>query len=902
MSLEWTVLEWQVQNGDLRVLTSLLRHATEQERLAVAGDVETGIKRRRPEGWWSAKGDPTNGYALTVIGCMPSAARAAELLCRRDMRDGWATIPVDRFLEVARARQLPWLGDLAVRLAGRVSARDSWRREWDFVSPLLRAAGAVPPITEGVVRGWLVEMQEDPRNGPGRPLAARLGDSPYLDLLLPSVFDIDGLGSELLSETMNEDTGDWDGIPRFPAAVAQLVAEGRLDRRSILDATVDRLVRGDRPAWLRPFAVLHDALAPTLDELAEHALDYARLLADAPSAIAGLAQRALRTLDDAGRLDLATLLEASCPALLRKEKSLVKAQLSWLDKVARRERDRTGEVLETIATAFGHPALDIQDRALTLIGRQAGHLDTATVARLADAAAALAGDLPARAAVLFGAAKAPTHIPMVAVLPPMPPPAAMPPPITDPVELAQEVVALVHEESAVRWERVLAGIVTLRATGEQAALAAALNPVLDRHPEFFTEGAEADQCRLTQLGAALRSAIEPAAGRHTGVLQKMAASVRTAVQQSRRGGRDPWVPASPDGILQIRIAEIAVQPERVPLLMCTPTLVNGSLDAETLLHRLLRAEAEGWQPWPVDLEQALLRVPRDVDRAVTAGAAALASPTGRRFADWLATGGLPDPVSTRYEQRASPTHTAFSWSTAERRVAVNLRPARTVEVQLATRLLTLQRRATTEFYFSDLIFDTDVVAMVLPHHREVIAAWALPALAELADYNGHGGAALLPLLADCNGPIGPAMSLALAYGLGARHESARVAAVDAFLALAAGDEPFAAAVGTDLGDLCGDSTVKLGRVVLALGDAHRAGASAAVWGVLVTAIPMLLPKAPRGLPDLLELATLVASGIGAKDEISELTEMAARRGSSRLLKEAKRLHTVLTMPQTPLTR
>jgi hypothetical protein len=81
--------------------------------------------------------------------------------------------------------------------------------------------------------------------------------------------------------------------------------------------------------------------------------------------------------------------------------------------------------------------------------------------------------------------------------------------------------------------------------------------------------------------------------------------------------------------------------------------------------------------------------------------------------------------------------------------------------------------------------------------------------------------------------------------------------------------------------------------VLALRDAHQAGACAAVWDLLTTAIPLLLPMKPRGLPDLLELATQVASGIGTKAEIPGLTEMAAERGSSRLLKEAKRLHSVL---------
>ena len=153
---------------------------------------------------------------------------------------------------------------------------------------------------------------------------------------------------------------------------------------------------------------------------------------------------------------------------------------------------------------------------------------------------------------------------------------------------------------------------------------------------------------------------------------------------------------------------------------------------------------------------------------------------------------------------------------------------------------------------------------------------------------------MLPQLTDCTGPIGPAITLGLTYVFGARHEADRVAAVDAFLALVAGGEPFAAAMGADVGDLCADGTVKLNRVVLALGDAHRAGASTAVWEVLAVAVPLLLPHRPRGLPDLLELATRVASEVGVKTTMDNLAETAARPGGARLAREARRLQATLT--------
>ncbi|MET0414730.1 MAG: DUF6493 family protein [Actinoplanes sp.] len=882
MSLEWTVLDRLALAADLPAISRKLLRASEAERVALAGDVEAGIKATRFADWIDTAQDPAPGHALAVIGCMPSAARAAALLTRRDMRN-WETFQAPRFLEIARARDLPWLGDLAIRLAAQLRPQDAWTEEWGFVDTLLRATGALPPVTEGVVRGWLAAMYATG----GRPrasLAARLRTSRYLDLLLPAVFEFDGIGSLLTQGDWSDD--GWDPTPAFPAAVAELVVEGRLDRGEVLAATMDRLVRGDRPAWLRPFALLHDALDPTADELAVHATDYARLLPDAPSAVAGLAQRALRRLDETGRLELDTLLEASEPTLLRKEKTLVKTQLGWLDRVALRER--SAAVLETAAAAFGHPALDVQERALNVIARHPALLDAPTSARLATLGTVLDGSLQARARALFGGGPGSAPPPASApALPPPPPPAPMPAPIGSAVELAEEIVALLHAESAVGWERVLAGLVTLRHAGDDLA---PLIPVMERYDHLADQYAEES---LRCLGEAIRSVVAP--HRRDGVWGRI-------WHAWRKHGPPTTLTGPPTGVLALRAAELAerLSTSPPPMLLATPTQVNGALDPRTLLDRLTVFEAAAVDPWPLDLDQALLRLPRDADAAVLAEAWALTSPAGRRFAEWLAKGGLPDPVSVRFDQRGGGTPSMWAFPQLERRVVVNLEPSRSDGLPLEKDLLTLTRRTRPTYYERERadLHRGDVLTMVLPHHREAVAAWALPSVAAAADEDAWGAAAILPLLADCAGPPGPAMSLALAYGLGARHEPDRAAAVDAFLTLAATPGPgagsFSAALGADLGDLGADGTVKLTRVAPALTEALRAGASGAVWDVLAAALPLLLPAAPRGLPDLLMLAAQAADASGARGDLPGRADVASRRGSSRLVKEARRLREALT--------
>jgi hypothetical protein len=891
MSLAWEALDRLTGEGEIDQLAGLLLSADEMQRRAFAKEFEARIKAMTTDDWHRPRHDPARGYALIAIACFSSAAKTAALLIRPVMREGWGRLPADRFIAIARARQLPWLGDLGTRLAARVRPDDSWTGQWQFPAALLRAADAEPPTSEGMVRGWLVELLRYRNEGMPTRLVDRLRESPYLDLFLPALFTIDGLGNALNEGHFSEADGSWQSTPLFPGAAAQLVAEGRLDRRQILDATVDRLVRGDRPAALRPFTLLLEALGPTNDEVAGHALDYVRLLPDAPSPIATMAQRALRSLDEEGRLELETVLEASRSVLVRKERSLVKAQLVWLERVARREPDRIAEVVEVVAVALEHPALDVQERALTLIGRHVAGLPPLMVAAVAEAAAGL----PGAAAILSRApepAGSAAELDSVLPLPAPVPPAVMPPPIASAAELAEEVVALISEESGVRWERVLAGIVTLHAAGRTSDLAEVFEPVFDRHPDAFGDQRWNNRPRLVFLGEALWSVIDPK--RHGRAWERMVAAVRAARQEDPSHG-NPLI-ATPNGVPALRIAELAVEVTRAPLaeLFATPTHVNGSLDAETLLDRLLRAESQGRQPWPTDFEQALLRVPREVDASVRQRARALTSPAGHQFAEWLAGGGLPDPASARFEQRSVASEPGvLLQEIAGRRVMANLRPARTAGL-LENHLTWLERRPKPNYFGADLTGDVTTLAMVLPHHREIIAAWALPALARLADQDERGGATLLPTLAECTGPLGPAMSLALTYVFGARHEQDRVAGVDAFLALAVTDASIAAAMGADVGDLCADGTVKLNRVVLALADAHRAGASAAVWDVLAAAIPPLLPRGPRGLPDLLELATQVASAIDARTEIAGLAEAAAKPGSARLTREARRLRATLT--------
>ncbi|NED55662.1 hypothetical protein G3I24_32860, partial [Micromonospora aurantiaca] len=79
------------------------------------------------------------------------------------------------------------------------------------------------------------------------------------------------------------------------------------------------------------------------------------------------AQRTLRDAGDAAEPE--ALWEAARTVLARPEKALVRAQVSWLDRLARQHPDQAPEIGAVLAVAADHPDAGLRERALTLARR-----------------------------------------------------------------------------------------------------------------------------------------------------------------------------------------------------------------------------------------------------------------------------------------------------------------------------------------------------------------------------------------------------------------------------------------------------------------------------------------------------------------------------------------------------
>ncbi|WP_078591688.1 DUF6493 family protein [Streptomyces megasporus] len=903
-----------VADGEHKRLPELIAGLSEKQRRSCVPHLKTWRTLMRET--WNLEARPRKrALVIAGAGCHTGAAAAAQWLAHDDL------VLVEPFdvhllLTVLADRPAPWLGDVAHRLADRIRPDDTWRwAHYTLTERLVLLAGCPVPDGDGFVLAWVRERMFPERSllwpgvvdgalTPPLPsavgvrsgtLVERLRSDPFLDALAPRLFEVDGVGALLdgWGTVPDRDGSSWSG------ALTALAAEGRLDRAALLDGCLSRLLRGGRPTELRGFLALLKALDPTDDEYAARTTVLLRLLPDAPSTVASLAQERLAALDADGRLDVEHLVEASRTVLFRTEKKLVRAQLTWLDTAARRDRKRAGAVVLAAADAFGHEDAAVQERALNLMSRHLKHAGDAVRGELADAAASLSPALRPRAAELLGLEPLTDESagPVEDVLPPVPEPAPMPPPLATAAEVAEEVNAvLAAAEAAERsgsvtaggpdataFERALDGLVR-HAHRDRRGLVRALRPVVrahpwhDHHDEWWGDAGAGE----------LRFLVAVLCGEAPGDAPSAPGS--EAVAHLRRQNLTPF-----GRVLAARLLEAAwwVVNDPPPFLLATPTTVDGRIAPAELIARLAEYERTGATPGPCDLDQALLRLDTAaVTPEVPEAAGRLGSPAGRRLRAWLEAGGLslPEPV------REVRTVRSTGYDPTVTRVVLSA-PAPVVPCEPAPgfrRLLSAcdapDKRNTYAWHSGVRLWPT-----VLPNHRELVALCLQSTFAAAADDGLRGGAALLPVLAEAGGPAGAAVHLGLAHALGARHPEDRTAAVDALLLLAARGDLDPTRLGRDVAETVSVGTVKPNRLLESLRETARAGAPGVVWSVLAAALPALLAfdRPPRGLPDLLALGAECAGASGAREPVDGLAEVAARGGGGRLVKEARRLRDTL---------
>ncbi|AKL64902.1 DUF7824 domain-containing protein [Streptomyces sp. Mg1] len=878
-----------VRAGRASLLPLLIKRLTLPERRALLPELTALRKEVRDWDWARRRehGGVASALLVAGAGCHTGAAAAAAWIGSRDLAEGGAARGSSRWaglLAVLGDREPAWLGDVAHRLAARaVTVGDNY----PLIRELIGLADCPVPTTDGFVHAWAEDMAFGgyPRSS-RHLLSVALREDPRAAEMVPLLFQ-----TAEPAATLN-----WYVDPQapdhWPSALTALVREGIVERRVLVDGCVARLLRGGRPGGLKFYQVLLQRLDLTPAELREHTADWIAMTADAPSVLAGQAQQVLAGLSEAGELPAERLAEMSAGVLFRPEKKLVRAQLVLLGKALRRDREARHVLLPAVAGAFGHEDTALQERALGLIGKHLRPGDEELRTELGFQAELLS-PVHRRAAVeLLGAGGGGDFAdepPYEEILPPAPVRRRMPDQARTLSETVELVAALSRSAASTvtEFESALDGLVR-HAHHDRTALASALRPALaDRWWATGDRQAEAGQIHgLELVAAAVLGCVR-------------AYDLRPGSVPQSAGYHQNCVHSMLGAVVADRLREAAhhAVSGTLPFLLATPSWDTGSLEPRELVERLAAYGRLGVRPAPVDFAQALLRVRRDP--AAAEAARALGTREGERLAAWLTAAGEPPELLRRVREPDLSLRGNWwdrDWETM-RRIVIETAERPVFQSEFPQSFHGLGRPRTGSGHRCYWVPDDAAYGAVLPEDRETQAAWLLPEVTVCAALDGRGAGARLSRLAELGGPAGPAVHLAVATGLGARHPEDRLAAVDALLVLAARGELDTALLGQDVAELLRLGTVKPNRLADAARTIAATGAYATTWAMLDGALPALLAGgagAARGAGELLAVAADCVERSGAGGPGPEgLAAVASRAGSSQLVTQARRLRAAL---------
>ncbi|WP_067816641.1 hypothetical protein [Nocardia inohanensis] len=577
-----------------------LARMTAAERRAMTPALKQARSALPRRDWWEPSTETQVAVQLWGLGCLSTPKAVA----------GWLTVGATRLADTAPelllacleagARDNAWRAELAELLAAGRAERWLGLPYFPLIVHLVRTSGAQAPTTDEFVRSWVGRrFNEDQLSDPwpvhqlptGPNLLARLRIDPFLPTLARRVAEVTGL---FLADHPHDLQNSW------PHALNVLSREGVIDREALHTCTLNALQRNDgRPADTVSRLSVLTALHAEPSECVSRVDAYTRLLIEARSTVAGHAQQVLIGLHDAGLLPAAEVMAFSDEVLARSEKKLVRAQISWMERIVRAEPAQIPAAVRTWAAALA----DFEDAALRariekLITRYLPQADDDTRMDLA---------VPEPEPELEEQFSLP--------LPPAPAPlTGLPAGPADTAEAHRWLIAQGWDDP-LHGERFLDGLIRFT-HADRPALKTALEPALR---------AELNATHAGDSGWTLRKWWTS-----YGWTPSSVSAIAIGLLHDRPIG--PW----PDDLLTLRMVEwaelVLAGAPLPPCALATPTFENGQIAAAELVERLRLHGEAGVRPGPIEFAQALVRVLPATDAETLTAAADLGTPEGFRLA------------------------------------------------------------------------------------------------------------------------------------------------------------------------------------------------------------------------------------------------------------------------------
>jgi len=255
-------------------------------------------------------------------------------------------------------------------------------RTWPLVRALVREGVIERPETEFYILGMI--------GAPGTVSARALleKDPELIGHELWRMFECEGSGELSLAARDKYRKGPISWSHAFQS----LVAEGVIDRRRVLECTLDALQRDFAPFRAGWFSRLHEALKPAVPERVALRDRYLDLLTSRVPATVSFAVKALGVVHQAKALNVLEEAERLAPACEARDKGTVLRVLSLAAQASKSANEPSRRRLaEMAARALTHESTEVQKAALEVIGEHRNLIEPYLEALAPSTRAGLAG-------------------------------------------------------------------------------------------------------------------------------------------------------------------------------------------------------------------------------------------------------------------------------------------------------------------------------------------------------------------------------------------------------------------------------------------------------------------------------------------------------------------------------
>ncbi|MBL8823002.1 MAG: hypothetical protein JNJ77_10475 [Planctomycetia bacterium] len=296
-------------------------------------------------------------------------------------------------LQILRHRRPDWLPKWVEK-----ELAERFVNDWGFIRLLIREGLCPKPQSEQYILGMLFAHLYDRTKSLKDNL---LEDPELLTDEIWKIFELCPTRGTIL-DVSDITIGESHPDASWAVTLKTLAAEGHLDRRRLLEASLGSLTRNTEARNTAWFCKFHELLEPTVEERGRLQTTYLQLLSHRVPVVVGMALDALKIVESSQQLNVPEFMRSVEVVFHLQPKAHPLAAVKLLGKLATREPKRQRDVAAVLLRGLAHPHAQVQQAIVDLLARFNKACKDVIAEQLSGVITSLAPSVQASAHVLLG--------------------------------------------------------------------------------------------------------------------------------------------------------------------------------------------------------------------------------------------------------------------------------------------------------------------------------------------------------------------------------------------------------------------------------------------------------------------------------------------------------------------